>query len=133
MRIARHICVVLAIGAAMTASPGLAFEGTAVDRSDTALPIVAAQPNGAAALKKAVAPPAAPTALSTLQYAAEGGHRERSGNWARCMPAAMASPMTICAPSIISAGSPTPMPRTIRRRRRRRSSRTPSWRSVATT
>ncbi len=58
----------------MTASPGLAFEGTAVDRSDTALPIVAAQPNGAAALKKAVAPPAAPTALSTLQYAAEGGH-----------------------------------------------------------
>jgi TPR repeat protein len=74
MRIARHICVVLAIGAAMTASPGLAFEGNAVDGSDAALPIVAAQPNGAAALKKAVAPPAAPTALSTLQYAAEGGH-----------------------------------------------------------
>ena len=45
---------------------------------------------------------------------------------------AMASSRTTCAPSNISAASPTRMPRTARRRRRRRSSPTPSWRWDAT-
>jgi exopolysaccharide production negative regulator len=72
MRISDHIAIALVIGAAMVAAPGHAFEGNAVSGDDAALPVVAAQPNAAAALKKAVAPP--PTALSSLQYAAEGGH-----------------------------------------------------------
>ena len=75
MRTPGHICVAFAFGAALVASPAFAFEGNAVDGTDTTLPIVAAQPNGAAALKKAVVAPAttAPS-LSSLQYAAEGGH-----------------------------------------------------------
>jgi len=73
MRISDHIAIALVIGVAMLATPGRAFEGTAVNGPDAALPVVAAQPNAAAALKKAVIPPPT-TTLSSLQYAAEGGH-----------------------------------------------------------
>ena len=71
MRISDHIAVTLVIGAAIIAAPALAFEGTAVTGADAAVPVVAAQPNAAAALKK-VLPPT--SALTSLQYAAEGGH-----------------------------------------------------------
>jgi uncharacterized protein len=74
MRISVHICVAFAVSAAVAASSALAFEGNAVDGTDTTLPIAAAQPGGAAALKKAVIAPATPSSLSSLQYAAEGGH-----------------------------------------------------------
>ena len=75
MRISVHICVAFAVVAAVAASSALAFEGNAVDGTDTTLPIVATQPSGAAGLKKAVVAPAAtPSSLSSLQYAAEGGH-----------------------------------------------------------
>jgi TPR repeat protein len=73
MRISDHIAIVLVIGAAIVAVPGRAVEGPAVNGAETAMPVVAAQPNGATALKKAVAPPQT-TTLSSLQYAAEGGH-----------------------------------------------------------
>lgn len=52
MRISDHIAVTLVIGAAIIAAPALAFEGTAVTGADAAVPVVAAQPNAAAALKK---------------------------------------------------------------------------------
>jgi TPR repeat protein len=73
MRTSDHIAIAMVIGIAMIAVPGFAFEGTAVNGPDAAVPVAAAQPNAAAALQKAVAPPPA-TALSSLQYAAEGGH-----------------------------------------------------------
>jgi hypothetical protein len=74
MRTSDHIAAFALIGAALFAAPALAFEGTAVSGPDAAVPVVAAQPNGVTALKKAVAPVTQPTALSSLQYAAEGGH-----------------------------------------------------------
>jgi TPR repeat protein len=74
MRMSGHICLALVMGAAVIANPASAFEGNAVEGRDAALPIATAQPNGAAALRKAVPQAAAPTSLSTLQYAAEGGH-----------------------------------------------------------
>src|SRR6185295_7361130 len=61
-------------GAAQAAGPALAFEGTPVGPRDTAIPVVAAQPGTAAALKNAVPPAATTTSLTSLQYAAEGGH-----------------------------------------------------------
>jgi TPR repeat protein len=74
MRISDHIAAAaVTIGLALGAAPAFAFDGNAVASPDTALPVVSAQPNGAAALKKAVAP-LPNTTLSTLQYAAEGGH-----------------------------------------------------------
>ena len=73
MRISEHIAVAITVGFALVATPALAFDGNAVASPDVALPVVAAQPNAAAALKKAVAPPPT-TSLSALQYAAEGGH-----------------------------------------------------------
>jgi uncharacterized protein len=73
MRISEFI-VALILGATPVALPAFAFEGTPVGPQDTAIPVVAAQPNAAAALKKAVPPSPAPTSLTSLQYAAEGGH-----------------------------------------------------------
>src|ERR1700754_5044207 len=73
MRISEFI-VALILGAAPVALPAFAFEGTPVGPQDTAIPVVAAQPGAAAALKKAVPPSVAPTSLTSLQYAAEGGH-----------------------------------------------------------
>jgi TPR repeat protein len=74
MRIFEWLIVALILGATPVAQPALAFEGTPVGPQDTAIPVVAAQPGAAAALKKAVPPSAAPTSLTSLQYAAEGGH-----------------------------------------------------------
>jgi TPR repeat protein len=77
------------LGAAPVAGPGFAFDGAPVNPKDAALPVVsqpaAAALNaqalggalGAPGLKKAAVPPAtAATApsLTSLQYAAEGGH-----------------------------------------------------------
>jgi TPR repeat protein len=73
MRISEFI-VALILGATPVALPAFAFEGTPVGPQDTAIPVVAAQPNAAAALKKAVPSSPAPTSLTSLQYAAEGGH-----------------------------------------------------------
>src|ERR1700754_3555871 len=73
MRISEFI-VALILGAAPVALPAFAFEGTPVGPQDTAIPVVAAQPGAVQALKKAVPPSTAPTSLTSLQYAAEGGH-----------------------------------------------------------
>jgi TPR repeat protein len=91
MRTSRRIIFALMLGAAPVAGPGFAFDGSPVSPKDAALPVVsqpAAQALNAQALggalaapglKKAV-PPATATAaatapsLTSLQYAAEGGH-----------------------------------------------------------
>lgn len=71
MRISeRIICIALALGAASVAAPAFAFEGTAVGQ-DGAIPLASVAQPGAAALKKSVP---SDTALTALQYAAEGGH-----------------------------------------------------------
>lgn len=91
MRISRHIAWVVTAGAALAAGSAFAFDGTSPGgRSATALsapaagligppagipvppmPIAAAAPSGAVAVKSAVP---APNSLTALQYAAEGGH-----------------------------------------------------------
>jgi TPR repeat protein len=71
MRISEFI-VALILGATPVALPAFAFEGTPVGPQDTAIPVVAAQPG--AALKKAVPPSTTAASLTSLQYAAEGGH-----------------------------------------------------------
>jgi TPR repeat protein len=64
----------MAIGFAIAVTPAHAFEGNPVSGSDAALPLpVVGQPGTAAGIKKAVTPAQTPT-LSTLQYAADGGH-----------------------------------------------------------
>jgi hypothetical protein len=69
----RRILVAFVLGAAAVAGPTFAFDGAPVGGSDTAIPVVAAQPGAAAALKKAL-PVDTSTSLTALQYAAEGGH-----------------------------------------------------------
>jgi TPR repeat protein len=54
-------------------APGFAFDGAPV-APDVAIPVVSAQPGAAAALKKAIPPSTTDTSLTSLQYAAEGGH-----------------------------------------------------------
>src|SRR5207249_3895548 len=61
------------LGATPMASQGFAFDGAPVS-PDTAIPVVSAQPGAAAALKKVIPPPTPDTSLTSLQYAAEGGH-----------------------------------------------------------
>ena len=80
MRTSRRIILALMLGAAPVASTGFAFDGSPVNspvNQDSAIPVAAAQPGAGAAgaLKKAI-PPATPadTSLTSLQYAAEGGH-----------------------------------------------------------
>src|SRR6478735_9168637 len=84
MRTSRRIILALMLGAAPVAGPGFAFDG-APAKEDAALPLVAAQPGtvaaqalNAQALKKVAAPVTASAAtapsLTSLQYAAEGGH-----------------------------------------------------------
>jgi uncharacterized protein len=74
MRTSRRIILALILGAAPFAVPGFAFDG-APAAPDAAIPVVSPQSGAAAALKKAVpATTAAPTSLTSLQYAAEGGH-----------------------------------------------------------
>ena len=75
MRISERIIFALILGAMPVVTQGFAFDGAPVNK-DAAIPVVAAQP-GAAALKKAITPPTAPTpeaSFNALQYAAEGGH-----------------------------------------------------------
>jgi len=63
------------LGAAPLASTGFAFDGSPVNQ-DSAIPVAAAQPGAGAvgALKKAIPPATPDTSLTSLQYAAEGGH-----------------------------------------------------------
>src|ERR1700682_5208666 len=72
MRISERIIFALILGAMPVATQGFAFDGAPVG-SDTAIPVVSAQP-GAAALKKVIPPSTPDTSLTSLQYAAEGGH-----------------------------------------------------------
>jgi len=86
MRTSRRIIFALMLGAAPVAGSGFAFDGAPVNPKDAALPVVsqpAAQALNAQALggglavpglKKAVPPAAAAPSLTSLQYAAEGGH-----------------------------------------------------------
>src|SRR3979490_2404212 len=74
MRISERIIFALILGATPVAGPGFAFDG-APTAPDATIPVVSAQPGAAAALKKAMPPSSAPdTSLTSLQYAAEGGH-----------------------------------------------------------
>jgi len=81
MRTFERTIFALFLGAIPASSPGFAFDGAPVNPQDTTLPVVSPQPGAAAALKRAAAVPgpaanAAPstTSLTSLQYAAEGGH-----------------------------------------------------------
>jgi uncharacterized protein len=76
MRIFRRAILALMLGAIPVAAPGFAFDG-APSAPDAAIPVVSGQSGAAAAvLKKAI--PSAPgnpdSSLTSLQYAAEGGH-----------------------------------------------------------
>src|SRR6266478_2180320 len=73
MRISRRIILALILGATPVATQGFAFDGAPVS-PDTAIPVVSAQPGAAAALKKVIPPSTPDTSLTSLQYAAEGGH-----------------------------------------------------------
>src|SRR5260370_2752223 len=73
MRISRRIILALILGATPMATLGFAFDGALV-RPEPAMPVVSAQPGGAAALKKVIPPSTPDTSLTSLQYAAEGGH-----------------------------------------------------------
>jgi uncharacterized protein len=78
MRTSRRIIFGLLLGAIPVAGPGFGFDGAPVSPKDAALPVVSAQPGAAPALKRAAAPTAtadaSATSLTSLQYAAEGGH-----------------------------------------------------------
>src|SRR4051812_36318791 len=73
MRICERIVFALILAAGPIAGAAFAFDG-APSASDTAIPVVSAQTGAAAALKKALPPTTAETSLTSLQYAAEGGH-----------------------------------------------------------
>src|SRR5450631_2533873 len=74
MRISRRIILALILGATPVAAPGFAFDGAPV-APDNSIPVISAQPGAPAALKKAMPPSSVPdTSLTSLQYAAEGGH-----------------------------------------------------------
>ncbi len=80
MRTYRRILFAVALGAMPVAGPGFGFDGAPVNSQEAAaLPVVSGQPGTAAALKRTAVPatPAATsptTSLTSLQYAAEGGH-----------------------------------------------------------
>ena len=79
MRTYERTIFALLLGAIPVSAPGFAFDGAPVN-PDTPLPVVTTQPAAAAALNaqalKKVVPAAATPAssLTSLQYAAEGGH-----------------------------------------------------------
>jgi len=74
MRTFERIIIVLMAGASLVALPALAFDGAPVNQ-DPVVPVVSGQPGAAAILKKgAQSTGAQDTALTALQYAAEGGH-----------------------------------------------------------
>jgi TPR repeat protein len=70
MRIFERIIFVALLTGTASALPAFAFDGAPVNK-DAAIPVVSAAPGTAPALKRAVAPD---TSLTSLQYAAEGGH-----------------------------------------------------------
>ena len=73
MRTSRRTIVAFVLGACVLAAPASAFDGAPVNQQDATIPVVSAVPG---ALRKAL-PPATSnpdTALTALQYAAEGGH-----------------------------------------------------------
>ncbi|MDB5582571.1 MAG: hypothetical protein JWR80_7747 [Bradyrhizobium sp.] len=73
MRTSRRIVFALILGAPL-AAPAFGFDGAPVN-TENAIPVVSPQSGAAAALKKAVpSAPAPSTSLTSLQYAAEGGH-----------------------------------------------------------
>jgi hypothetical protein len=74
MRTSERIIFALILGAAPVAGAALAFDGAPAATSDTAIPVVSTQPGTATALKKAIPPAPQDTSLTSLQYAAEGGH-----------------------------------------------------------
>jgi hypothetical protein len=73
MRISERLIFAVILGATPMAGPAFSFDGAPV-APDAAIPVVSAQPGTAAALKKAISPSAPETSLTSLQYAAEGGH-----------------------------------------------------------
>jgi uncharacterized protein len=73
MRISERIIFALILGATPVAGPVFAFDGAPVNQ-DSAIPVVSGQPGAAATLKKAIPPSAPDSSLTSLQYAAEGGH-----------------------------------------------------------
>jgi hypothetical protein len=74
MRTFERIIFALMLGAAPFAAPAFAFDGAPANQ-DTAIPVVSALPGAVGALKKAIPPSSIPdTSLTSLQYAAEGGH-----------------------------------------------------------
>jgi len=81
MRTFERTIFALLLGAIPVSAPGFAFDGAPVNPQDAALPVVSAQPSAAAAMKRVAVPgPSASaaatstTSLTSLQYAAEGGH-----------------------------------------------------------
>jgi uncharacterized protein len=73
MRIYERIVFALILTATPVAVTAFAFDG-APTASDSAIPVLSAQTGAAAALKKAIPPTASESSLTSLQYAAEGGH-----------------------------------------------------------
>src|ERR1700735_4117690 len=75
MRISERIVFALILGATSVAVPASAFDGAPANQ-DAAIPMVVVQPGAGAgaAIKKAVPTSTPDTALTSLQYAAEGGH-----------------------------------------------------------
>jgi uncharacterized protein len=70
MRIFKRISIALLLGGAPLAVPAFAFDGSPANQ-DSTIPVVSAQPGAAAALKKAVPPPAASDTSLTMEYANE--------------------------------------------------------------
>jgi len=73
MRIFERTILALILGAIPVATQSLAFDGAPVNQ-DTAIPVVSGPVGAAAALKKAIPPSTTDSSLTSLQYAAEGGH-----------------------------------------------------------
>ena len=72
MRTFERAIFALILGATPVATAGFAFDGAPVNQ-DSTIPVVTAQPGTASSLKKTVTP-VPDTSLTSLQYAAEGGH-----------------------------------------------------------
>jgi uncharacterized protein len=75
MRTSERIIFALILGATSVAVPASAFDGAPANQ-DATIPVAAAQPlaGAAAAIKKAVPTSTPESSLTSLQYAAEGGH-----------------------------------------------------------
>jgi uncharacterized protein len=75
MRISERIVFALILGATSVAVPASAFDGAPANQ-DAAIPVFVVHPGAApaAAIKKAVPTSTPDTSLTSLQYAAEGGH-----------------------------------------------------------